>query len=164
LANPDYLVEAEVTAIASDNSSKVHEPSAEHARHNPIGMYPPARNSYSQVVITRQPKQFHVGSISGVDGDVASTQSMGQQAKQLAANFLTAIHEVGATLSDVARITVYVKDVASFRVEGLREVYGLFDHSKPASTLVGVTELSDPRAMVEMSALLVSRGPEGRQI
>ena len=83
----------------------------------------------------------------------------------LAEQFGAALRNVGAILADcdagpddVVSMTVYVTDVAAYRAS-LREIGAAyrkaFGRHFPAMALVGVTELVEPGAMVEIVATAV---------
>jgi len=53
------------------------------------------------------------------------------------------------------RINIFSTDIDSYLMEGHQEVVGFFGDALPASTLVGVTRLADPRYLVEIQATAV---------
>ncbi|MFG1702723.1 RidA family protein [Nonomuraea sp. M3C6] len=86
-------------------------------------------------------------------GDIAG------QTHQVMRNLVTALESAGATLTDVAKTTVYVASsrqadlVAAWRV--YREYMG--DHDVP-STLLGVAVLGYPDQLVEVEAVALITG------
>ena len=73
-------------------------------------------------------------------------------------NVAAVVAEAGGTVADVGRLTVYVTDMKAYR-ESLAEVgtayRTVFGKHFPAMALVAVTELVDPRAVVEVEATAV---------
>ena len=71
---------------------------------------------------------------------------------------LCVVEEAGGTVADVGRLTIYVTDMDAYR-GSLAEVgaayRAVFGKHFPAMALVAVTELVDPRAVVEIEATAV---------
>ena len=68
------------------------------------------------------------------------------------------VEEAGGVVADVGRLTIYVTDMEAYR--GSRAEIGaayraVFGKHFPAMSLVAVTELVDPRAVVEIEATAV---------
>ena len=59
----------------------------------------------------------------------------------------------GATLNDVIKATVYVKDVKAFFPEVWDVYASYFETDYPAATLVGVTELAYPDLLIEIDVM-----------
>ena len=74
------------------------------------------------------------------------------------ANVLCVVEEAGGTVADIGRLTIYVTDMDAYR-GSLGEVgaayRAVFGKHFPAMALVAVTELVDPRAVVEIEATAV---------
>lgn len=129
-------------------------------RRNPHGVYVRTLPSvegpiYSQVTSTVGPvRSIHVAGTLPFDagqqfvgeGDVrAQTRCILEQIERSLAAF-------GAQPSDIVSTNTFVTDMASYLQDGLPEWVSFFDGHPPASTTVGVTELADPRAFVEIEA------------
>lgn len=112
---------------------------------------------------------FVAGQIGvGADEDMAGPAAAGAVAgagAQLAAQFQAALANVaavveaaGGTVANVGRLTIYVTDMEAYR-GSLAEVgaayRSVFGKHFPAMALVAVTELVDPRAVVEVEATAV---------
>lgn len=95
------------------------------------------------------------------EGNVVAPDDVAEQARQVVANLVEALHAAGAELSDVAKTTVYVaskwREDLSTAWNIVHEAFG--DHEVP-STMVGVTSLGYPEQMVEVEAVAVL--PEDR--
>jgi enamine deaminase RidA (YjgF/YER057c/UK114 family) len=91
------------------------------------------------------------------DGTVAGVGDVRTQTRQVCENLAAALRAAGATLDQVCRVDVYVRDLADFAA--IHEVRREFFHSPlPASTMVEVSGLVDPDYLIEISAIAVVPG------
>ena len=79
------------------------------------------------------------------------------QTAQAISNVRDALAELGLTFSDVVRTRMFVTDIAR------REEYGrahgaAFSDIMPATSMIGVSALIDPRMLVEIEAVAYSPG------
>jgi enamine deaminase RidA (YjgF/YER057c/UK114 family) len=87
----------------------------------------------------------------GADPDAAS------QARRCLEIISLALEDVGASLSDVVRTRTYLTDVAD--ADAVGEVHGeVFSEVRPASSMLVVAGLLDPRWRVEIEAEAVVGG------
>ena len=93
------------------------------------------------------------------DGELVGDGDVIRQSEQVLDNVGAVLHSAGATFDDVVRVGVYVRDMADReRINTVRRRY--FDDSRPASTLVEVSALAHPGALVEIEAVaLLPRQP-----
>ena len=86
-----------------------------------------------------------------VDGDVVA------QTRQVFANLGAVLAAAGAGFGDVVKVTVFLTDVDDRRAVNTvrQEVFG---DARPASTLVEVSRLAIPGALVEIEAVALVRG------
>ncbi|WP_158890846.1 RidA family protein [Amycolatopsis anabasis] len=81
------------------------------------------------------------------------------QARQTAENVYAAVAAAGLTPADIVRLTIYVVDPAPENLEelyvGLGEAGAAAGAKSTAMTLIGVTGLSFPGAVVEMDATAI---------
>ncbi|MDE2806079.1 MAG: RidA family protein [Gemmatimonadota bacterium] len=80
------------------------------------------------------------------------------------ANVVRVVEAAGGTVANVGRLTIYVTDMDAYR-GSLAEIGAayrtVFGKHFPAMALVAVTELVDPRAVVEIEATaVIPVGPE----
>ena len=84
--------------------------------------------------------------------------SLAAQFEAALANVLRVVEGAGGRVADVGRLTIYVTDMEAYR-GSLAEVGAayrtVFGKHFPAMALVAVTELVDPRAVVEVEATAV---------
>lgn len=114
----------------------------------------------AHVTVATGRRIIHISGQTGVDqSGEAVGPSHAEQAAQALSNLRTAVDAAGASLSDVARLTVYVVDytpdvfesIVGAAIETLGE-----DYPVTAATLVGVAALWQPGLLVEVDATLVT--------
>ena len=85
-------------------------------------------------------------------GDLVGTGDVIRQSEQVLDNVAAVLRATGASFDDVVRVGVYVRDMASReRINTVRRRY--FGDARPASTLVEVSALAIPDALVEIEAI-----------
>ena len=88
------------------------------------------------------------------DGELVGADDAGEQARQCLRNIDALLRAAGATKTDVARVVVYLTDMADrAAVARAREEY--FAGHRPAATLVQVVALVAPEFKVEIEATAV---------
>jgi enamine deaminase RidA (YjgF/YER057c/UK114 family) len=97
--------------------------------------------------------------VSGTTGFDYATMSISasvvEQARQCLANIERALHEAGASLQDVVRVTYMLPEVADFEPcwPVLRQH---FDLVRPAATMISA-RLADPRMKIEIEVTALRR-------
>ena len=85
------------------------------------------------------------GGVTGV-GDITA------QTHQVCRNLKAAIEAAGGTLADIARVDVYVRDIADFdAIHAVRRQY--FTGVAPASTMVEVSGFVNKAYLIEINAI-----------
>lgn len=104
-----------------------------------------------------------IGVEAGDDGAEAAAEPVSPRvlAKQFGvalARVAQVVEAAGGQVADIGRLTIYVTEIESYR-RGLAEVGAAYRSALgkhfPAMALVAVTELVDPRAVVEVEATAV---------
>ena len=86
------------------------------------------------------------------DGELVGTGNVIRQSEQVLDNVGAVLQARGATFADVVRVGVYVRDMADRElINTVRRRY--FGDARPASTLVEVSALANPDALVEIEAV-----------
>ena len=94
------------------------------------------------------------------DGNVVGEGDVVAQTRQVLQNLLDALRTVGADMGHVLKVTVFLTDVNDrAAINPVRQEF--FGDSRPASTLVEVSALVDPKMLVEIEAIVGI--PEGAQ-
>ncbi len=105
---------------------------------------------YSRVVVAGG-FAFVTGCTSIVDGEVVHEGDHYAQARQACANVVAALASVGATPEQVVRTRMFVRDIT--RWEDVGRAHGeVFGTVLPATSMVEVSGLIDPRMLVEVEA------------
>lgn len=128
---------------------------------NPDGLLP--GRGFSHVAVPAPGQVVHVAGQTAhdVDGSVVGA-TLAEQLGQALRNLVTALASAGARPENVVAMQLYVTDVAAYRdaVPELGAVWvDAFAKHYPAISLLGVTALADPDALVEIVATAVV--PEG---
>ncbi|MGI5837219.1 MAG: RidA family protein [Chloroflexota bacterium] len=118
---------------------------------------PPPVGVFSQATSIDNPKKiiFVSGLTSrGPSGEVMHPGDVKSQTRLILENMKAILREGGATLEDVVRVTVYVRNMADFAaIHEVRREY--FPKDPPASTMVEVSRLVDERMLIEIEATAV---------
>ena len=125
---------------------------------NPPGLYDPRANGYTHVVVV--PAQARTVLVSGQGGENAAGQlsaDFGEQLRQAFTNLRIALASAGASVHDVAKLTVLVVDHTEQRLALLSQtVRSLWpDGAAPACTLIPVPRLALDGMLVEIEATAV---------
>lgn len=131
--------------------------SAEVAFLNPEGLSQPP--GYSHVVTARGGTTVYISGQVAFDasGNVVGEGDHRRQAEQVFANLGLALAAAGASFEHVVKVTYYVVGLSREVTLMLREVRAghLSRERPPASTLIAVPGLVDPRLLVEIEAVAV---------
>jgi 2-iminobutanoate/2-iminopropanoate deaminase len=96
--------------------------------------------------------------ISGVPptdakGKVVGGEDVAEQTRQVFRNMKLVLDAAGASFADILKVTVYLLDVDDrTKINPVRKEY--FGAARPASTLIGVSELAIPGMKVEIEAVV----------
>jgi enamine deaminase RidA (YjgF/YER057c/UK114 family) len=126
-------------------------------RVNPPELSPPA--GFSHAVVATGSRVVFLAGQTALDGEgrvVGAT--LPEQFERALANLLTALAAAGGTPADLARVTVYVTDVAAYRAHAAelgRTWRASAGRDYPAMAVVGIVRLWDEQAMVELDGFAV---------
>jgi len=86
-------------------------------------------------------------------GAIVGGSDVVAQAEQVFRNLAVVLEHSGAGFADVAKVVVYLVDIKSRgRINEVRQRY--FGQARPASTLVAVSALAYPHALLEIDAVV----------
>ena len=88
------------------------------------------------------------------DGRIVGEGDAYVQTRRALANVEAALSEAGATLVDVVQTRLYVRDIARWEEVG-RAHAEVFGEDPPATAMVEVSALIDPRMLVEVEATAI---------
>ena len=111
-----------------------------------------ARVGYSRAV--RVGNVVEVAGTTAQLGDAVAGGDAYRQTVNILAKIAAALEQAGAQLTDVVRTRIYVTDISQWEAVG-RAHAEVFGHIRPATTMVEVRALIDPRLLVEMEATAV---------
>jgi enamine deaminase RidA (YjgF/YER057c/UK114 family) len=100
---------------------------------------------------------FVSGCTSIVDGKIVHEGDLARQTEQALLNVSAALEQFGASLADVVQTRLYVTDIS--RWEEVGEAHRMaFELAPPATSMVQVAALIDPRLLVEVEAVAHREG------
>jgi reactive intermediate/imine deaminase len=101
-------------------------------------------------------KVLHIsGQVSqDVDGNIVGVGDITAQTRQVLGNISKILDAVGGQMSDIAKVTVFVKDMSHLdKIHQVRSEF--FNPPYPASSLVQVVGLVNPDYLIEIEAVAV---------
>lgn len=123
---------------------------------NPSHLSPPA--GFSHGVVSGPGRILHIAGETGHHRDMSLDDGFVAQFSRACENVAAVVAEAGGAPTDVVSLTIYATDVASYR-DNLAEVgkayRSVFGRHYPAMALIGVSELVDPAAVVEITGVAV---------
>ena len=100
------------------------------------------------------------GCTSIIDGEVVHEGDEYAQTTQAIRNIGWALEKAGASLADVVRTRIFVTDISRWEEYG-RAHGETFGETMPATSMVEVSALIDPRMLVEIEAVAYKPGVGG---
>lgn len=87
-------------------------------------------------------------------GEIVAPGQAGPQTRQILENMTALLAEVGATIEDLVKVTIFVTDIGDFGA--INEARGEYFHGDPpASSMVQVAALADDRFVIEIEGVAV---------
>lgn len=88
------------------------------------------------------------------EGNVVGEGDVEAQTEKVLENVSIVLEEAGGTLEDIMKVTVFITDMGNYdRIHEVRRRF--FAEPYPASSMVEVSALIDPRLLVEVEAVAV---------
>jgi enamine deaminase RidA (YjgF/YER057c/UK114 family) len=132
---------------------------SDHRFLNPEGLHPP--HGFSHGAIAARGSTLYIAGQSGHRQDSTIDPGLVDQFAEACRSVARVIDEAGGEPSDLVSLTIYTTDVQGYRDNlaligaAYREVFG--KHFPPMA-LIGVAELFDPGALVELVGVAVVPG------
>jgi enamine deaminase RidA (YjgF/YER057c/UK114 family) len=123
---------------------------------DPEGMAPAKGFSYG--MLAAEGRTLHIAGQTGHHPDLSIDPGLVDQFAQACRAVAHVIEEAGGEPDDLVSMTIYTTDVAAYRANlgPIGEAYrAVFGKHFPPMALLGVAELFDPRAVVELVAVAV---------
>jgi enamine deaminase RidA (YjgF/YER057c/UK114 family) len=102
---------------------------------------------------------FVSGCTSVADGVFVHEGDAGAQTTQAIANVAQALERLGLRLADVVRTRMFVTDMSRWEEYGMAHGTA-FGEVMPATSMVGVAALVDPRMLIEIEAVAYQPGAD----
>jgi enamine deaminase RidA (YjgF/YER057c/UK114 family) len=121
------------------------------------GLAPPA--GFSHAVVAPPGRTIYLGgqTAQAADGTIQGATIV-EQFDQAARNLIAALRAAGGEPDDIVSLQVFVTNLAAYRLSmrALGPIWRQhFGRRYPAMALIGITELLDPRALVELVGVAV---------
>ncbi len=88
------------------------------------------------------------------EGNVVGEDAIKLQTETVLKNVKTVLAEAGGSLDDIVKATVFIRDMGHYdEIHEVRRRY--FEKPYPASSMVEVSALIDPRLLIEIEAVAV---------
>lgn len=88
------------------------------------------------------------------EGNVVGEGDIKLQTETVLENVKAALEETGGGMGDIVKVTVFIRDMAHYdEIHEIRRRY--FEEPFPASSMVEVSSLIDPRLLIEIEAVAV---------
>ena len=126
---------------------------------DPEGFPPPSGFTYGS--LAADGRLLHIAGMTGHREDGSIAESIVTQFGDACASAARVIEEAGGSPTDLVAMTIYTSDIAGYRA-GLSEIgqryRAVFGKHYPPMALLGLSELFDPRATVELVCVAVVPG------
>ena len=117
---------------------------------------PMRRGAYSSGVEAPAGRTIYVsGQVSlDAEGNVVGEGDIGLQTETVLEHVKTVVEEAGGGMEDIVKVTVFITDMGLYDdIHEVRRRY--FKEPYPASSMVEVSALLDPRLLIEIEAVAV---------
>lgn len=117
---------------------------------------PPRGGIFSTAIEAPAGRTIYVSGLTSrnKDGDIVGKGDIRVQTETILQNMQTILAEAGATMDDIVKLTVFIRDMDLFdEIHDIRRSY--FEEPYPASAMVEVSMLADPDLLIEIEAVAV---------
>jgi 2-iminobutanoate/2-iminopropanoate deaminase len=99
---------------------------------------------------------FVSGQVGHLDDKGNSITGIEAQTKRCLENLVHVLYKAGASLSDVVKVTVFLKDIKNY--PKMNEVYRTYFSADPPARSTAVCELGMPEMLIEIDCIAYSPG------
>lgn len=127
-----------------------------HRAFNPDGLAPAVGFSYG--VMPAEGRTLYLAGMTGHRPDLSIDEGIVDQFRAACSSLARVIEDAGGAPEDLVSLTIYTSQIDSYRdnLEPLGEAWrSVFGRWYPAMALIGVDELFDPEAVVELVGIAV---------
>jgi 2-iminobutanoate/2-iminopropanoate deaminase len=117
---------------------------------------PPRGGVFSSAIEAPKGRTIYISGLTSRDkeGEVVGEGDIKRQTEVVLDNLRTILEEANATMDDVVKVTVFIRNMEQFdQIHEVRRRY--FSPPYPASSMVEVSRLVDPRSLIEIEAVAV---------
>ncbi len=117
---------------------------------------PMRRGAFSSGVEAPEGRTIYVsGQVSmDAEGNVVGEGDIKLQTQTVLEHVMTVVEEAGGGMDDIVKVTVFITDMGLYdEIHEVRRRY--FEEPYPASSMVEVSALIDPRLLIEIEAVAV---------
>lgn len=136
-------------------------PVSRHLMINPSGL--PEASGFSYGAVAAGGRTMNLAGITGHRADGSLPEGVVAQFQEACRTIAGLLGEAGGEPGDVVSVTIYTTDIAGYRssLAPIGEAWrAVFDKHYPPMALIGVSELMDPGAVVELVSVAVIPGVE----
>ncbi len=124
--------------------------------HSPRLPDPPRGGAFSSAIEAPPGRTLYISGMVSMDaeGNVVGEGDVKLQTQTVLNNIQAALEEAGADFGDIVKVTVFIRDMELYdEIHEVRRRY--FTEPFPASSMVEVSKLIDPRLLIEIEAIAV---------
>ena len=117
---------------------------------------PMRRGAYSSGVEAPAGRTVYISGQVSLDaaGNVVGEENIELQTETVLEHIKTVVEEAGGDMQDVVKVTAFITDMGLYdRIHEVRRRY--FSEPYPASSMIEVSALIDPRLLIEIEAVAV---------
>ncbi len=117
---------------------------------------PMCKGAYSSGIEAPAGRTVYVsGQVSmDTEGNVVGEGDIKLQTQTVLENVKTVLEEAGGSMEHIVKVTVFIRNMSQYdEIHGVRRRY--FSEPYPASSMVEVSALIDPRLLIEIEAVAV---------
>lgn len=120
---------------------------------NPETVAKPGGLYSHSVEVPENSRWLYIAGQVGIRPDGTMPESLEEQDEQMWQNTLLVLKDAGFGVSDIVKLNVYSTDPKALPIHAIHRAEHLDDGHTPASTWVVISELANPKILIEMEAV-----------